>query len=243
MTSRRQFLALGAAALARAQDLYDTGPSSLVLVYHCLPARRSQMLQSMRGAGLKLFEDWKTRGAVMDYQLLVSRYVHSDAWDMLALVHFRRYEDVARWRAVEQHNPAGLPPEALEGMTAVETYPADLVRRQAPASAVQHPVYVVTPFTFSMAVTDYLGYVDNSVRQMLEGATREGILNSYQLYLQRYPAGRSWNSLLVVQYKDDASLGLREKVAAKLRQELQLSADRQTVGTPKESVIADDLAQ
>ena len=61
--------------------------------------------------------------------------------------------------------------------------------------------------------------------------------------LQRYTAARPWDGLLVLQYKDDAALGQREKVVAQVRQELQndakwkaLADSKQSIRTEKEAI-------
>ena len=239
--------------LSRGQDtlttLKETGPTSLIIQYRCLPARRAQLRQVMEAAGVKQFEEWKTRGILDSYRLLFSRYVDTDTWDMLALVQFRRYEDVSRWRGVESRSPAGLPHEVLDSLTAVETYPADLVWSQASETAAPHPVYLVVPYTYSVATPAYVKYFDDYVRPQLDGWMREGVLSGASLYLQRYGAARPWDSFLVLQYRDDGSLGLRESVVAKVRQRLQsnptwkaLADSKQNIRVEKEAVIADDLA-
>ena len=70
----------------------------------------------------------------------------------------------------------------------------------------------------------------------------------YGLYLQRYTAARPWDAMLVLEYKDDAALGLREKIVEKVRQELRsdpkwkaLADSKQTIRSEKEAVIADEL--
>jgi hypothetical protein len=202
----------------------------------------------MESTGVKQFEEWKTRGIIEGYQLLFSRYVDANTWDMLALVGFRNYEDVPRWREVESHCAAGLPQDGLDSIAAVETHPADLVRKQVSDPAPEHPVYLVVPYTYSVPMPAYLKYFDDYVRPQLEGWSREGVLSGSCLYLQRYTAARFWDSLLVLQYKDDISLGLREKIVARVHQDLQnnstwkaLADRKQNIRVEKEAVIADDL--
>jgi hypothetical protein len=93
-----------------------------------------------------------------------------------------------------------------------------------------------------------LQYVDDYVLPQFDGWMREGILTRYQLFMQRYTAARPWDSLIVLEYKDDESLGLREKTVAKVRQELQsnpawkaLNENKQSIRVEKEAVIADQL--
>jgi len=203
----------------------------------------------MESYGIQQFEEWKTRGILAEYHVLFSRYVDTDNWDMLALLRFRSYEDVGKWREVEKRSPAGLSPNLLEWVTSVETYPADLARGKEAGSGRERPVYLVVPYTYSVTPSAYLEYADNFVRPQLEGWARAGVLSGYGLYLQRYSANRPWDSLLVLEYKDDAAFGLREKTVAKVRQELQsdpawrsLSDSKHNIRVEKEAVIADELA-
>jgi hypothetical protein len=138
----------------------------------------------------------------------------------------------------------------LDSITAVETYPADLVRHRVPDAAPLHPVYLAVPYAFSVPTSAYLKYFDDYVRPQLDGWSREGVLSGSGLYLQRYTAARPWDGFLVLQYKDDASLGLREKIIARVRQELQsnptwkaLAESKQNIRVEKQAVIADDLAR
>src|SRR5208283_693656 len=138
------------APLGAQDDFKDTGPTSLIIQYRCLPSHRTQLRQAMTDRGLAQFEDWKTHGIVADYQILFSRYVDTDNWDMLALLSFRKYDDVARWRYVERRNPAGLPGDTADWLSVVATYSADLVRQHTPQPLPDHPVYLVVPYTLSV---------------------------------------------------------------------------------------------
>ncbi|HMD76684.1 MAG TPA: hypothetical protein VKG86_04840 [Terracidiphilus sp.] len=202
----------------------------------------------MLDKGLKQLETWRADGIVGDYHILFSRYVDTNNWDMLALIGFRHSEDVARWKAVERRSPAGLPPDALALTSSVATYPADLMRQKVAEAPPSRPVYLVIPYTYSVSAQAYLQYADEYVLPQFDGWMREGILTRYQLFMQRYTAARPWDSLIVLEYKDDESLGLREKIVAKVRQELQsnpawkaLNENKQSVRVEKEAVIADEL--
>jgi hypothetical protein len=202
----------------------------------------------MRGDGLKQLDGLKSRGALESYHVLFSRYVDTNSWDMLAILRFGRYEDAARWHEVEIQYPAGLPREAVETVTAVESYPADLIHHEDPGTPRERPVYMVIPYTYSVPPPEYLKYFDDYVRPQVQGWMRAGVLASYDLFLQRYTAARPWDSFLVLEYKDDAALGAREKIVAKVRQELQsnpawkaLADSKHKIRAEKQAVIADEL--
>jgi hypothetical protein len=253
MTTRLSKLALPLlmlAPLAAQDDLMDTGPMSLVIQYHCVPSRRAQLRQAMTGSGLAQLDGWKTHGILADYRVLFSRYADTDRWDMLALLSFRKYDDVLRWGFVERRSPAGLPAEAAEWLTGVESYPADLVREKAPPPVLDHPVYLVVPYRLSSPAAYFLTFVDGYERPQLDAWTAEGILAGYGFYMQRYTAGRPWDSLAVLEFKDDLSLGAREKTAAKVRQALQSDQgwqqwdrDAGNARVEQAAVIADELGR
>jgi len=76
----------------------------------------------------------------------------------------------------------------------------------------------------------------------------EGVLRSYSLYLNRYYAGKPWESLLVLEYKDMDSFGQRENVVTKVRAALSadpkwkaFSENKKNIRTEKEPVLAEEL--
>jgi hypothetical protein len=50
---------------------------------------------------------------------------------------------------------------------------------------------------------------------------KEGVLNRYSLYLNRYPVGDHWDSLFIYEYRDRESFGKREETIAKVRDGLK----------------------
>lgn len=83
----------------------------------------------------------------------------------------------------------------------------------------------------------------------LKGWMKEGVLLSYQLFTARFPAGRQWNALLVLRYRDWAALGQREAVTAKVRAQLATdqgwkawSDNKQTFRREKTVVIAEPFS-
>lgn len=254
MTTRLLALAVPLVLLAplgAQDDPMDTGPTSLIIQYHCLPSHRAQLRQAMAGNGLANFEAARTNGILSGYRVLFSRYADTDHWDMLALLSFRKYDEAIRWARVERNTLAGLAPDAAEWITAIETYPADLVREKAPPPVLDHPVYLVVPHRLSIpAASYYLQFVDAHERPQLDRWVADGILAGYGFYMQRYPAGRPWDALEVLEFKDNLSLGAREKSAAKARAALQSYDDwlrwdgnAASTRTEQAAVIADELGR
>jgi hypothetical protein len=236
-------------ALAADQDdPKQTGPVGLIIQYKCLPGQRVAFRQRLIATGLPRFAELQTSGILAEYHVLFSRYVDTNSWDALALLTFRDYTQAARWRRVEETTPAGLQPDTLTLTFSVETYPVDLMRRAMSDENLPRPVYLVVPYTYSVAATAYLQYVDTYVRPQFDGWMREGILAGYQIYLQRYTAARPWDTTIFLKYKDDDSFGQREKIVAKVRAQLQsnpvwkaASDSKQNLRVEKEAIIADEL--
>lgn len=245
-------IAVGSGALAQESggppDPKQTGPTSLVILYHCAPAQRVQFRQQMIQTGLRRFEDFRAQGILANYRILFSRYADTNNWDMLALLSFSNYTNAVAWKKIERSNPGGLNPETLSLLTAIHSYPVDRMRANGAPTAPADPVFLVVPYTFSVATSAYLKYADDYVAPQFEGWIEEGVLSGYELFLQRYSAGRPWDSLIFLEYKDDESLGARERVVAKVRQRLQsnavwraVSENKQSVRVEKEAVVADQL--
>ncbi len=108
-------------------------------------------------------------------------------------------------------------------------------------------VFFVIPYDV-VDLEEYKPYVAGYVIPQMDGWIREGVLRSYSLYLNRYYAGKPWDSLLILEYKDMESFGQRENVIAKVRAALStdpkwkaLSDNKKNLGTEKETVLAEEL--
>jgi hypothetical protein len=230
------------------EDPKQTGPVALVIQYKCLPAHRAEFRRKLAETALPHLAQLRSDGLLSEYHVLFSRYVDTNTWDALLLLTFRGYADVAHWRRVEETMPAGLPTEALAMTVSIESYPVDLMRQGSSAEHASHPVYLVVPYTYSVATPAYLQYFDTYVGPQFKGWIKEGILAGYQVYLQRYTAARPWDTLIFLQYKDDESFGQRERVVAKVRAQLlndpvwkAASDNKQSLRVEKEAIIADEL--
>ncbi len=231
------------------EDPRQTGPLTLIIQYKCLPGQRAEFRRRVVSNGVHNFDRWQTDGLLAGYHLFFSRYVDTNGWDMLALVTFHQYRDVARWRRVEESLPAGVPSEALTLTSSVETYPADLLRQGSAPDHPVRPVYFISPYTLTVPPPAYLKYFDDYVGPQFEGWIGEGVLSTYQVFMQRYTAGRPWDTLIVLAYKDDESFGRRESVVAKVRAQLQsnpvwkaASDNKQSLRLEKMAIIADELS-
>ena len=122
------------------------------------------------------------------------------------------------------------------------------MRRKAAEDTPLEPVYLVIPYSYSVTAPAWLQYVDDYVTPQFNGWMDESVLTKYEMYTQRYTAARPWDALIVLEYKDDESLGQRERVMAKVRQRLlanpkwkAIADNKQSIREEKEAVVADEL--
>jgi hypothetical protein len=239
-------LAAVTAPIARAADPRDSGPLAIVITYHAPPANRAALRKAMEETEAPQFQRWKEEGVLQSARLLVNRHVDSVTWDAMALLTFARYSDVERWNRIERSSPAGLSPAALALTSAIETAPGDLVREGGAAGA--HSTFLVIPYEVIVPVGEYLAYLDGYVVPQMDGWKEEGVLSRYGVFLARYPAGRPWQSMLILEYKDDAALGARDATTAKVRSRLNnnpkwraISDAKKNVRNERAPVIADAI--
>jgi len=229
----------------------QSGPTTLIIItYRCAPAHRTSFRDSILKTDLPRFEKWRTAGTLENYRLLFNWYVDENTWDMIAVLSFHQYAGVARWREIERSSPGGLSQESLRLGAPTNTYSADLNWHGTMPGVngdTSKSVFFVIPYDVAN-LEDYKPYVAGYVIPQMDGWIREGVLRSYSLYLNRYYAGKPWDSLLILEYKDMESFGQRESVVAKVRAALSadpkwkaLSDNKKNIRTEKETVLAEEL--
>jgi len=82
-----------------------------------------------------------------------------------------------------------------------------------------------------------------------KGWMEEGVLAGYSLYTSQFPAGRPWNAVVLLQYKDEAALSARDAVVGRVRERLKdnpewkaISDSKKSVRNEEQVVIADSIA-
>ena len=218
---------------ARAADPRESGPLAIAITYHVAPANRAAFRKAMEETEAPQFQRWKDEGVLQSARLLVNRHVDSVTWDAMALLTFARYSDVARWNRIERSSPAGLSPAALALTSAIETAPGDLMREGGDPA---HGPFLVIPYEVIVPVNEYLAYLDGYVVPQMDGWKEEGVLARYGVFLARYPAGRPWQSMLILEYKDDAALGARDVTTAKVRSRLANNPKWKAISDAKKNV-------
>ena len=203
-------------------DYMDRGPLGLMITYKCEPGRRPLFRDYMRREGLALFERGKKEGWLESYQFFFNWYVDRTTFDAAVLMRFHRYEDVARWKEIEEANPGGLYANFPHARP-LETQSVDFVWENHGAGDPdrRESVFLLIPYEYLGLVAEYKDYADCYVVPQLDGWIREGIMNSYRILLNRFPTGDRWQVMLVLEYKDLASFGRRKQVKWKVRRKLR----------------------
>jgi hypothetical protein len=206
------------------------GPTELIITYRCPPPRRAAFRQFMTETGIQRFEHWKQDGLLKDYRFLINWHVDVDQWDAMAVLSFTSYAQVARWKDIERASPGGLIRDALELAWPLNSSPADLAFRSPPPPDPQSPansVYFVVPYD-APNPSAFREFANGNLTPQLKTWLREG-LASYSVYANRYPGGKKWQGLLVLEYKDMDSFSRARTLPKDAR------------ATERDSTIADAL--
>lgn len=197
-------------------------PASLVITYRVAPADRAAFLDALKGKVLPQWAAWRREGALRSFRLYASRHADVRGVDALAVVTFVSLEQSAAWARIERHHPAGLAPEVLKSVQAIETAPADRARHEGPEEgASPRGVTLAIPYNVLVGRADYFAYVDAYVLPQVRGWIEDGALASADLMQARYPAGRPWSAMLLLTYSGEAGLDRREAVVARVRERLR----------------------
>ena len=222
------------------------GPLAMIITYHATPANRVALAKALEETEAPRFGRWKDEGVLQSVRLLVNRHVDSVTWDAMAILTFANAEGVRRWQRIERESPAGLTAKTLALVSAIEAVPGDIRRDGGSSSA--NGVQLVIPYEVSVSSEEYLSYLDGYVLPQMDGWMQEGVLARYGIFLAAYPAGRPWQSMLILEYKDDAALARRDATTAKVRARLKdnptwkaISDAKKTLRTEKAPAIADAI--
>ena len=238
-----------------AQDIQtrNDGPKNLFITYRCNAASRGALRNYLTTMGVTRFAEWKKQGVLGEYRVFFNWFVDADTWDGMVILTFRNYDDVLKWKTIEQSFPGGLDAAGLAIATPVTTYPADLIwhgRPSTPVTLNTASVFLIIPYTFypPTSVDEYIKYGTSYVLPQVEGWVREGALASFAIYINRFPSARRWQSMFVLEYKDIHAFAAREKIVSKITAELKdnpawkaYSDIKLKIRTEKEAVTAEEL--
>lgn len=213
---------------AAAQDRGE-GPATVLMTYKAAPAHRVAFREAMEKTGAAEFARWQKEGVFADHTILFSSYVNQ-SWDMLVVLRFDRYADLAKWREVEKRFPSGLSAAALAAGSPVTTVVGDVVLEDAAKVRGDRArsAWLVVPYEYEDKAV-YRNYVEAYVIPQVKGWMREGILSSYTIFLNHNDAGPPVDSVFLFEYRDVAALAKRRLVIDRIRGELKGDTAWQTV--------------
>jgi len=235
-----------------APDWRDAGPRSLLVTYKVKPADKTRMRTALTAKLLPRLNRLKSDGELSRFHVLANRYLDSGSWDFMLILDFKSDQALGRWRDVEARTPGGLDPQALRFVSEATSAPADPMFQAAEARRPGDPrrVYMVIPYETLVSTDEYLAYAEGYVIPQMRGWMESGALQSYDIYMPRYAAGRGLDAEIVQGYRGDAGLAARDNVVQKVRARLgvtspewkALADSKKKLRIEKQAIIADDLA-
>ena len=236
--------AFGGATVACAQE----SGSSLAIAIHVRPSDRAALRADLVSAQASRLGRWKAQGLVAGYRLFFNRYADSASWDAIEILSFRDAASLARWNTIERASVGGLDADAAKLVQSVDTTPIDFAMGGGGNQA-QDPSVLVIPYLALVPPPEYAEYLRSYTVPQFEGWIGEGVLDGYEIYTAIYPAGRPWNAMIVLRYRDSAALARRADVVAKVRARLASDPAWKAISDNKKAVrsegvvaVADQLA-
>jgi hypothetical protein len=234
---------------AAADDPRMRAPTGLIITYHAEAADRPALRAAMLRDQVARLDALKRDGIVAHYRLLWSRYADNLSWDGMLILDLATPTGIGGWARVEAAAPGALPVAAARLVKRIESAPIDIMRA-ARAPTPGKPLYLVVPYDYLVSVGDYVKYVDGYVVPQMDGWLAEGALQGYDFLLSRYPAGRPWTAMLLLQYRGDDGLGIRDATTAKVRARLAsdpawkaFADNKQNIREERAPIVADVLAE
>jgi hypothetical protein len=208
-----------AAAPPKPAAMLATGPKVLAITYRAEARNRPAFRRYLVGPMTQRLRELQARGTIADFKIFYSWYTQPNVWDAMLLLRFRDFADVAKWNAIERDNPGGLDAQGLSLARPDMVIPADL-EWSARDPAEKDRVYYMLPYEYRNAA-EYRDYVPGYLLPQLMGWMSDGALTGYDILMNRYPVGPSWDSLLILKYRDIESFGRRQVVLDRTREGLR----------------------
>jgi hypothetical protein len=207
-------------ALAQAEV---NGPTALITTYRAKPGARARFRSIMASEGVAQFERWKKAGVFASYQALFTTYAGDSVPDMFLVVRFNHFTDLAGWQKIEESFPGGLPADAQLVASADTSGTADIVKESFAAPTTKESQFFVLEYDVLVDMPKYTSYVLGYAVPQFDAWEKMGALSSYASYVNQNPAGASWSSFIVLEYKNLPALAAREDIKNKARAELAVS--------------------
>jgi len=197
---------------------------SLVLTYRARPEQRAAFRTWVETKGAAQFAAWKKAGVFRDAHLLFSALPSAANPDLVVVLDFPRLADSAPWLEIERRSPGGLSPEALQLASADsgnfgEPLSLGSTARQGGADA----IFLVIFYHVTASSTEYRKYVEGYTAPQMHAWLETGALASFAMYYNPTSYNTPWDSMLVLEYTNLASLARRDEIKFAARAKLSAS--------------------
>lgn len=237
------------APVAAQDDPRMVAPTGLIITYSAEAADRPALRAALQREQIAKLDALKRDGTIAHYRLLWNRYSDAVVWDAMLILDLSIPSGIGGWAKVEATSPGALSVATAKLVKRIETAPIDIMRARR-ADVPGKPTYLVVPYDYLVSVNDYIKYVDGYVVPQMDGWIGEGVLQGYDFLLSRYPAGRPWTAMLVLQYRGDDGLGRRDATTAKVRARLAndpkwkaFADNKGNIREERAPIVADVLAE
>lgn len=206
-------------ALLTAAPSWAASPALIVALY-AKPENRAPLHRLLQDAESEKLLAWKIQGLLSRYDLLFARYPDRGGWDAMEVLCFANEAAMTRWRSLT----GGIAdPRLLSLAESIETTAVDLESREGEGS--KSSVMLVLPYETFVTPQEYQSYLTGYTIPQFRGWMKAGVLDGFEIYSSRYPAGRTWSDLILLRYHDDSALARRDEVVSSTRK--ALAADPQ----------------
>jgi hypothetical protein len=196
------------------------GPTALITTYRAKPEARAKFRSIMQTEGIAQFEKWKKAGVYASYQALFTTYAGNSNPDMFLVLRFNHFTDLGRWQKIEETYPGGLPASAQLTASADTSGTADIVKESSVAPTTKDSQFFVLEYDVLVDMPKYTSYVLGYAVPQFDAWEKTGALSSYAAFVNQNPAGASWSSFILLEYKDLKALAAREVIKNDARAEL-----------------------
>jgi phosphate transport system substrate-binding protein len=180
------------------------------------------------GAGVPaLLAEWRQTGLVADAWLLKCTDPKHQEIAALAVLQFPDQHSLDEWQ--QKGAPAikeGLITTKVDTLARGETFPRDSTKA----------IFQVAQYDVTTSPKQYKEYVQGYVVPEMESLRARRILTSYFLFAARDPGAAPWQSLLVMEYRDNVALGRREQAMGEARNELAANPTWKVFSDSKQSI-------
>ena len=198
-------------------------PVELILTYSVHAGDRGPFRELMRTQGIPQLQRWEEEGVFRTYQVLFGSRAGAEDPNLLIMLRFDRFADLARWHDIEEKYPGGLPADARPLAISVSTDVAEIISERAVAAETPASEYLAIEYDVLVDSGKYRNYVRGYVLPQFDGWEKAGAVTSYTIFVNRIPTRARWSSLILLCYRDGEALGERDRLKDQVRTELSFT--------------------